>query len=128
LIAAPSDQSTGHFWWAYTNTQVFASGTAIGTGNANTVTIITAYGFESYAAYLCYDLTLGGYSDWYLPSQDELNVLYQNREAIGGFTGNSYWSSTELGQGYAYRQDFSAGTQGYSLKTSMLYVRAIRTF
>ena len=85
------------------------------------------------AARLCGDLTQGGYSDWYLPSQDELNALYTNRVAIGGFTSNEYWSSSEAlspyDSEYARTIDFSTGTQYDTGKGSeFTYVRAVRSF
>src|SRR5258705_7665373 len=101
LIAAPGDQSDGIQWYNGTYVMTNATGTAIGAGNANTNAIVTVQGAGSYAARLCYDLVLNGYSDWYLPSLDELEKLFANRNAIGGFpfsggfpTGE-YWSSSE---------------------------------
>jgi hypothetical protein len=80
------------------------------------------------AARLCGDLTEGGYSDWYLPSKDELNQLYINRVAIGGFSDNGYWSSTEYASNLAWAQYFNFGVQTDVSKNYPLYVRAIRSF
>jgi len=101
---------------------------AIGTGNQNTIDIMAGCATAGIAARLCGDLTEGGYSDWYLPSKDELNALYTNKEAIGGFAINVYWSSTESDDEYAWLQNFSNGDQyGYD-KNSTYYVRAVRSF
>ena len=66
LIAAPSDQGTSIQWYNGSTT-TGAIATALGTGNANTTAIVTNQGAGSYAAKICSDLVLGGYSDWYLP-------------------------------------------------------------
>ena len=95
LIAAPSDQSTGIVWWNGSYITTGAAGTATGTGAANTTAIVASQGAGSYAAKLCDDLVLNGYSDWYLPSKDELNKLYLNKRAVGGFATYFYWSSSE---------------------------------
>ncbi|MDO9579911.1 MAG: DUF1566 domain-containing protein [Bacteroidales bacterium] len=81
----------------------------------------------SSAVKLCYDLVLNGYSDWYLPSIDELNKLYINRAAIGVFSTMSYWSSTELDRNYAYAASYFHGTR-YWPKSFPLWVRAVRAF
>jgi hypothetical protein len=130
LIAATSDQSSGIRWYNGSNTTTGATGTAIGTGLANTNTIITSQGATatSYAAELARAYTGGGYSDWYLPSKDELNKLYLNRVAIGGFPGTNYWSSTEHDNANARHQDVSSGVQNYDTKNNAYYVRAIRAF
>jgi hypothetical protein len=130
LIAAPSDQSTSIKWSdTYFYTATGATGGSIGTGNNNTVTIVTILGEGDYAAKLCYDLVLGGYDDWYLPSQWELNVLYKNKDKIGGFSGGEYWSSTEIYYGAVGTQNFSDGSISniYS-KRNNFYVRAVRSF
>ena len=129
LIAAPSDQSTG-IAWCYNSSYVTtgATGTAIGTGLANTNAIIAAQGLGAYAASVCRSLTLGGYTDWYLPSKDELNTLYLNQTVIGGFASNDYWSSSECSNLGAWYQYFGSGTQVNSLKLSPIYVRAVRAF
>ena len=131
LIAAPS-QNTVIQWGNLTYVITEAKGTAIGTGNSNTEIIVAAQGAPqgagSYAAKYCYDLVLNGYSDWYLPSKDELNQLYINRVAIGGFmTSYNYWSSSESANA-AWYQNFSNGSQTLSYKDLPSYVRAVRTF
>jgi hypothetical protein len=129
LIAAPSDQSTGIQWYNGSYTVTGATATALGTGNANTNNIVTSQGVGNYAAKLCSDLVLGGFSDWYLPSKDELNKLYLNRTVIGGFTISLYWSSSEYSNNYAWYQSFNDGIQNYvNGKANTMDVRAIRAF
>jgi hypothetical protein len=130
LIAAPSDQSTGAEWGCY-GIEVFgADGTAIGTGNQNTIDIMNSgCAAAGTAAFICGDLVLGGYSDWYLPSKDELNKLYLNKVAIGGFANDYYWSSTDNDNNFfAWGQVFTDGIQGYASKDSPVCVRAVRSF
>ncbi|MFH0975589.1 MAG: DUF1566 domain-containing protein [Spirochaetota bacterium] len=132
LIAATADQSTGIVWAlpAYQSTSVLGgTGTALGTGSANTDKIIAQNGVGStYAAGLARSYNGGGYTDWYLPSKDELNKLYLNRVAIGGFTDIYYWNSSESLASYAWFQDFSDGTHNDNLKLNPVYVRAVRSF
>jgi hypothetical protein len=128
LIAATADQSTGIAWSNITGTLVGTTGTAIGTGQTNTTAIVGQGGCTSGAAWLCNDLTEGGYSDWYLPSKNELNKLYLNQVVIGSFAGDRYWSSSEGDAYYAWDQDFSDGYQYLSNKSSHLRVRAVRAF
>jgi hypothetical protein len=132
LIAAKSDLSTLAEWGcAGTLISGVSSGTAIGTGNQNTIDIMAGCKTANIAARLCGDLVEGGYSDWYLPSKDELNKLYLNRIAIGGFMANRYWSSTEIANNIgagAWFQNFSGGNQGTNDKYLTYYVRAIRAF
>ena len=131
LIAATSDQSTGIPWYNGSYTTTGATGTAIGTGLSNTNTIITSQGATStsYAAGLARAHTGGGYTDWYLPSKDELAKLYAMKVlGFGGFASNYYWSSTELVNTSAWYQNFYDGIQGSGAKINMLYVRAVRAF
>ena len=128
LIATPSDLGTGIQWGCVGTAISGADGTAIGTGNQNTIDIINSCATAGIAARLCGDLVLGGYSDWYLPSKDELNLLFINRVAVGGFSSVFYWSSSEVSIANAWLQDFTNGNQGSGLKNLAHYVRAVRAF
>jgi hypothetical protein len=141
LIAAPTDQSAGAEWGCDGTNITGADGTAIGTGAQNTIDIVTANCSpntpgNSIAADICANLTLGGNSDWFLPSRDELNLMYQNIGQgnvlglgnVGGFADNWYWSSTEYDYGFAYFQYFLFGDQLGTYKYNTNYVRAVRAF
>jgi hypothetical protein len=129
LITPINDQSNGIRWYNGSYIVTGAIGTALGTGNSNSSIIISNQGVGSYAAKLCYDLTIGGYTDWYLPSKDELNKLYLNKSIIGGFANADYWSSSEYNSTQAWGQSFINGYQGYGgTKNSSYNVRAVRSF
>ncbi|MCX7023868.1 MAG: caspase family protein [Spirochaetes bacterium] len=134
LEAAPSDQSAG-IQWHNGNDLDIKTGTAVGTGRANTQAIIAAQGAGNYAATLCKNLSINGFSDWFLPSRDELDAMYVNLHKAGrGVFGSAwYWSSSRNDYGYdvAWEQDFSDGGQGnYGnyLMGSDSRVRAVRAF
>jgi uncharacterized protein (TIGR02145 family) len=130
LIAATSNQSTGIRWY---NGLFIAVGTfsALGQGFPNTTTIIAVQGAPAtyYAAGVARNYYGGGYTDWSLPSYNELAKLYQLKQlGFGGFSTNRYWSSTNASQASAFALDFSDGF-GYPLIKDYLYaVRAVRTF
>ena len=130
LIAATSDQSSGIYWGPYSTTG--ATGTAIGTGSTNTDVIIASQEgtTASYAAGLARAYTGGGYTDWYLPSKDELGLVFNAKSSIGGFSGyGDYWSSSEKNSNYAFFQEFYlSGTTAYTGKDISRRVRAIRAF
>jgi hypothetical protein len=136
LIAATEDQSLGIPWYNGSYVGTGATATALGTGFANTNTIIAVQGpvAISYAAGVARAYTGGGYADWYLPSQDELNKLYLNRMAIGGFGsvyGSAYyWSSSDFteGTGNAWVQNFADGDQYGHDKSFTDKVRPVRSF
>ena len=128
LIAAPSDQSnttsssTFAKWGCMYQNIIGADGTAIGTGAQNTIDIGSWFGgctTSGTAADICANLTLGGYSDWFLPSRDELlemfynigqgNVVVPTLTNIGGFSNTKYWSSSEVSSAQftkAFKIDF----------------------
>jgi hypothetical protein len=127
FIVATSDQSASAEWGCW-GTSMGAGSGAVGMGQANTTQIVNNCSTEGIAARLCNDLVLNGYSDWYLPSLNELNILYINREPLGGFESGFYWSSTENGSYVAYHEYLNGGSQDYDQKLYGNRVRAIRTF
>ncbi len=128
LIAATADQSTGIQWYNGTNTVTNAVRNGIGAGMYNTERIIANQGAGSYAAQLCANYQGGGYGDWYLPSKYELNLLYLQKDAVGGFASAYYWSSTEGSNYYAWGQYFNSGGPSTNVKYDTGRVRAVRAF
>ena len=139
LIAAVADQGSGIQWRnGNTNQTTGATGTAVGTGSANTDAIILVQGpvATSYAAGLARAYAAGGYTDWFLPSKDELNLMYSNIGQgsllgnIGNFDDDYYWSSTEHDYSNAWYMHFDAelAFMAFNVKYYPANVRAVRAF
>jgi len=132
LEAAPVDQSNKFDteWGCYKKSIPGAKGTGIGTGKSNTEAIVKSCGEAKIAAKLCTAYRGGGKSDWFLPSKDELNLMYKNLhvKGVGGFADYYYWSSSVNDEVSAWGQDFYNGTQDFIDKDVALYVRAVRAF
>ena len=137
LEAAPFDQSAGAKWGCFRRAIEGARGTSIGTGFQNTNEIVAACGDRDNAASLCASLSLNGFADWFLPSRDELAVMYTNLKATGvsdfgtrGVADNfSYWTSTQQTTDMANHIDFAdLGRQHYDDKDFPRRVRAVRAF
>ena len=131
LEAAPSDQSTSAEWGCHGTLITGADGIAVGTGEQNTIDIENGCATAGTAADICANLSLGGYSDWFLPSKDELNLMYTNLKVagVGGFVANGYWSSSEDNAHSAWGQRF--GTYVYQPGVPKYFVglvRAVRAF
>ena len=150
LEAAPSDIGNGNnyifgYYKTSDNGSIQRSGTAygIGFGKLNTQILVadmgtTAYSdgtakTENYAARLCDKYSYGGYSDWFLPSRDELNLMCVNlhRAGLGGFAFNGdYWSSSEgnNSSSHAWVQYFYSGGQNSNVRGNGYRVRPVRAF
>jgi hypothetical protein len=127
LIAAAEDLPGTYQWGCWGTSISGADGQAIGTGAQNTLDIVSA-GCGG-AAQACANLVLNGYSDWFLPSRSELQQLYTNRAAIGGFQNGWYWSSSEYYSDGAWLFVFYGGGTDYGYnKGNTVYVRAVRAF
>ena len=130
LIAAPFDRYAT--WGCVGTTIIGADGTALGTGKQNTIDIEAGCSTVATAADICANLVIGGYDDWYLPSKDELNKLYQNRLLIGGFLLSGqysyYWSSTEYSNSAAFVTGFENGSLAPGGKNNYYQVRPVRSF
>lgn len=143
LEAASEDQSNEASWGCCGKSIPGAQGIAIGTGKKNTAAIVKGCRDTNIAAKIAVAYRGGGKSDWFLPSREELNLMYVNlhKARIGGFADDLYWSSTEpshpdeytdygaFGDDYADYQRFN---DGYPLSgkkdNDYLRVRAIRAF
>ena len=131
IVVSSSNIDTSAIWGCTGTTITGADGTAIGTGSQNTADIVAGCNFPFSAAAICNDLDLGGYTDWFLPSKDELSKIYANRVALGsglGAFGAFYISSTEASDTTAWGQNFTNGVQFGYPKDQGMYVRAIRTY
>ncbi len=130
-ISAAADQSTDAPWGCQ-GTDISGTLTAVGTGSANTALIVAGCATSGISARICDELTLNGYSDWFLPSLDELAEMYTKLAAdgLGNFANHTYWSSTQQSATQAYTIDMNNGNQGTHAKdnTSNRYTRAMRRF
>ena len=125
LYTTAADQ--GQFTWNNGSTDYTVTGaTSTTDGKANTDTLVGLS--DAGAPYAAANACRGLGSDWYLPAQDELNVLYTNRTAIGGFneSGSWYWSSTEYWSPRGRVQRFNDGDQDVSYKYLMRAIRCTR--
>jgi len=141
LIAATSDQSNG-VDWAKTNTNIGATAENIGYGLSNTNLIIANQGNTgTYGAKIARDYNGGGYTDWFLPSAQELHTLFLATSLLGvnALGSNTYYlSSTEYSttnciyegtMGDYYKQPGNGAYPAGTTKTyNGLHVRAIRSF
>ena len=137
LEAAPFGDEVQRTWATGGNQSAAVSGadgTAIGTGEQNTADIVAQSGnvAATSAAVYCSELVSGGQSDWFLPSKDELNLMYTNLHSastpLGGFSTLNYWSSSEIVDNAARLQGFFNGTTGNYYKSVMYAVRPVRAF
>lgn len=149
-----------YFQWGadYYAVSPSAAATAVGTGETNTANIVSYHDAlgtlypelgdyyiypENYnysndgtvAAKVCADYALvnGGvtYSDWFLPSKDELNLMYQNLkvQSVGGLISDFYWSSSEYDYSFVWYQIFYDGYQDKIRRDDeYVRVRPVRAF
>jgi hypothetical protein len=96
LEATPNDQTTKIQSWNGNHMDIKTS-TSIGSGRDKTNAIIAAQGSGSYTATICKNLNIGGFSDWFLSSKDELGLIYTNikKAGLGGFVEGWLWSSSQ---------------------------------
>lgn len=135
LEAAPLSTEWMAREWCSCGTLIGGTETGIGTGQSNTTIIVAwldSHGKTDCAAQVCDALVYGGYSDWFFPSKDELNLMYENLHniatSVGGFDLH-YWSSSEDEFCTAWYQIFGNGAQANDAgKQSFKKVRAVRAF
>ncbi len=146
LVCSKEDLSTGIRWYAGTNGRTRAVGDGPYAGFMNTSIIISsqvAIGDDGgdYAAYLCSKLVVKdgdkSYGDWYLPSKEELMLIYRNIATINAAAtaakgtvceSEYYWSSTEYSKEQAWKMNLTTGQVAHYYKSYAARVRAIRSF
>jgi hypothetical protein len=135
LVCALENQTSAQ--WGCSGVVTGASGTAIGTGAANTAAIVSAGCATGSAAEFVTNLNLNGYTDWFLPSLDEFSVFSTNYQTYvwptvqangGSAFYSSNWTSTEVSGNNAYIAFIGDPTTISIIKTvpnySILPVRA----
>ncbi len=135
LEVAPANTEWSGITWSNITNKLVGTSTMIGTGEANTVTIINQPGHINSAAKQCNDLIVKNYDDWFLPSKDELNLIYQNLylKGLGDLRAVDYWSSSEYDLDdayvdYVWWQNFRNGYQDGLPKYGSYNFRAVRAF
>ena len=135
-LAAPAE-------WGANGQNIIGTSTALGTGRQNTQVIVNHLRQRNEggrAAELAQNFTQNGFTDWFLPSREELNLMHINlrQRGLGNFSSGRYWSSSQGGNAthQAWFQNFNTGAQDVSAvvgttilsKSSALLVRPIRAF
>ena len=120
--------------WGAASVNVADTGTAVGTGKQNTqliINVLNQLGETGKAAQLCANLTFGEINDWFLPSRDELGLMYTNlkQNGLGDFGNGRYWSSSQNSSVSVWSQSFYDGNRAsYDGKVAIYSVRAVRSF
>jgi hypothetical protein len=137
LEAALVDQSAGAKWGCFRTAISGARGTAVGTGRQNTTDMLAACSERGTAADLCASYSVNGVRGWFLPSRDELALMYRNLKATGAgdfrdsgmFDNCTYWASSQQSADMAAHIDFADnGRLHHDDKDFPRRVRAIRAF
>lgn len=129
LIVISDDLSSSYSWGCQGVDVSGTTNTGPGSGLPNTEAILSSCTGPS-AAKLCADLVYGTYDDWYLPSMEELAIMYKNIKVtdLEKFSDGYYWSSNQKDKNTAYRYGFLGGNDGEADKSNKHYIRAIRKF
>ena len=138
LIVAPKASGEAQKQWKTTNDATTGT-TSLEDGwtNSNNMNNV-----NHPAAQFCRSLSIGGYTDWYLPAKEELCLLFANFTVTGAqastvsyrvsipeadkFTADTYWSSSEYSSTGSWLQRFNNGYQSNLTKYDTTYVRAVR--
>ncbi|MDR2597114.1 MAG: DUF1566 domain-containing protein [Treponema sp.] len=138
LEASPAETEFTAQWGAYDRWGadekiVAGTNTGVGSGKRNTEIIVEhlkVLGESGRAAQLCVSINFDGYNDWFLPSKDELDLMYKNlkQKGLGGFGSDTYWSSSQIYKINAFGQQFNNGAWTYYSKDHSFSVRAVRAF
>ena len=101
---------------------------SLGKGGLNTAGILAGCNEKTIAAKMCTNLVINGKSDWFLPSKEELRMLYLKKDFVGDLGNENYWSSSQYDANQAYSINFADGTVNTSQKNAILWFRGVRAF
>lgn len=132
MVASPVGQGRIIWgcWGSYDISDTMANGQNIGDGEENSQIIISHCNEVDIAAKICANLILNEKDDWFLPSKQELNLMYTNLhlKGYGNFEDENYWTSTNTDMHRAWRQNFNTGEQMKGAKRNSEEVRAVKSF
>ncbi len=103
MEAAPaSSEGLSLPWETFDYGAIGSLANTVGSGSTNTADIILVFGVASYAASYCGSLEVNGQTDWFLPSRDELTLMFEQLHlmGLGDFSDIGYWSSSETDDGF----------------------------
>jgi hypothetical protein len=129
IVCASAD--VGLYAWGCSGSLVPGTSTSLGSGSANTDSILISCVTRPIAASVCSGLVAYEYSDWYLPSRDEMQLIYNrlHLQGRGGFGSGWYWTSSQSGSSTAWALNFGTGAlSGSASKGLSGMVRPVRTF
>lgn len=127
LIAAHEDQGTSVKWFIGATPMITGALRNGINSFANTEKIVASQGHGNHAAMVCLKYNGNGFGDWYLPSKDEVKLMFDNKNYIKNLS-VWYWSSTESGWNWAWVTNMTTGIQNFTPKANAYHVRAIRAF
>ena len=130
MVVGKTDLSSTVSWGCNASIINGADGSLVGTGMANSDSITSQCSDLNTAAVVCYNSSSEGFTDWYLPSQDELSKVYNfvHNKGVGNFEPNFYWTSTQISSSTAQHVLFTNGSVSFSTKSNSHFVRAVRNF
>jgi len=133
LEAAPASTEFMAEWGAFEEYLPAGTEESVGSGRRNTRLVVdwlNRTGEIGRAAQECAAMSVNGFSDWFLPSIGELDLMYENlkRKSLGSFGGNWYWSSSQNSMYYAWVQSFVSGGWDDGDRDVAVSVRAVRAF
>ena len=101
--------------WGCNGQTIGLTQTIVGSGDFNTQQIINNCTDSNIPAKLCNDLIINGYDDWYLPSKDELELIYSNvyLQNLANYKTGGFWSSSEINSSDVWY--FGMGTMSYPI-------------
>jgi hypothetical protein len=129
IVCAAAD--LGLYAWGCPGSLVPGTSTSLGSGSANTDSIVLSCATRPIAASVSSGLVANEYTDWYLPSRDEMQLIYNrlHLQGRGGFGSGWYWTSSQSSSSTAWALNFGTGAlSGSASKSLSGMVRPVRTF